>query len=117
MPVRIVCEDNLNEPLHRYRSLYVAFSPLELMPEVDRKRLSALMRRLPSVAEVEGAPSNAPAWLEHARAQPLQPVGARGVLGAPLGWLWLHGQDRQGVAHAAREVVARLREGGRSAKP
>lgn len=117
VPVRIVCEDNLNEPLHRYRSLYVAFSPLELMPEEDRKRLSALMRRLPSVAEVEGAPSNAPAWLEHARAQPLQPAGARGVLGAPLGWLWLHGQDRQGVAHAAREVVARLREGGRSAKP
>ena len=50
--VRFICEDNLNEDLHGYRDIYVAFSPLELMPAEDRTRLQRLCNALPSIIEM-----------------------------------------------------------------
>jgi hypothetical protein len=61
VPVRIVCEDNLDEDLSTYGGVYVAFSPPELMPTSARTKLEALTRRLPSVVELRSAPPTAPA--------------------------------------------------------
>jgi hypothetical protein len=61
LPVRIVCEDNLDEHLSTYRGVYVAFSPPELMPTSARAKLDALTRRLPSLVELTSAPPVPPA--------------------------------------------------------
>ena len=62
IPVRIICEDNLDEDLPDagYRGLYVAFSPPELIPATSRAKLDALQRRLPSVVELTHAPPHPP---------------------------------------------------------
>lgn len=61
--VRFICEDNLSENLRGYRDIYVAFSPLELMPSEDRTRLQRLCRALPSIVEVPAIPALAGAAL------------------------------------------------------
>lgn len=118
-PVRVVCEDNLAEGLGRYRGLYVAFSPPELMPEADRRALDRLARRLPSVTELARAPlpgedpeavGSCPAgafaaWAPGLPAHvdgPAAPAvdGRRVALGYPLAYVWLRGADR-----AAQERV------------
>jgi hypothetical protein len=60
VPVRIICEDNLDEDLSQYRGLYVAFSPPELIPPSRRAKLQSWQLRLPSVVEVTHAPPRPP---------------------------------------------------------
>jgi hypothetical protein len=60
IPVRIICEDNLDEDLTHYRGLYVAFSPPELISPAPRAKLESLQRRLPSVVELTHAPPRPP---------------------------------------------------------
>lgn len=55
-PVRVVCEDNLQENLGDYKGIYVAFSPMETLPLEDRKRLEEVAAILPSVVEVVNTP-------------------------------------------------------------
>ena len=54
IPVRFICEDNLEEDLSGYHALYVAFSPPELMPEEAWQRLEAL--NLPMIIDTPFAP-------------------------------------------------------------
>ncbi len=54
IPVRIICEDNLDEDLSGYWALFMAFSPLDLLPEPDRVRIKDL--NLPRIADVEVTP-------------------------------------------------------------
>ncbi|MBI3910462.1 MAG: hypothetical protein HY320_05945 [Armatimonadetes bacterium] len=56
IPVRFVCEDHLTEDLSGYRGVYVAFSPPEVMPEADRRRLARLCARLPAITEMPSVP-------------------------------------------------------------
>ena len=118
LPCRIICEDNLDEPeLSKYRGIYVAFSPPQLMPQRDRDRLAGLCDHIPAIIDVELAPENAgggtamefgqdpeagrfpitapglPRWGIPKR--PLLGHGGRRVtLGFPLAYVWLHGTDR-----------------------
>ena len=46
-PVRIICEDNLDEDLSGYRALVVAFCPPQVLPNKSRLALNALLRDLP----------------------------------------------------------------------
>ena len=89
LPVRIICEDNLDEDLSHYRGLYVAFSPPELIPPSRRAKLQSLQSRLPSVVELTQAP-------------PQPPSAKNGT----LAYRWLKGDD---AARAAAEPeLARL---------
>jgi hypothetical protein len=90
MPVRIICEDNLDEDLSRYRGLYVAFSPPELIPPSSRAKLEALEGRAPSVVEITHAP-------------PRPPTAHDG----PLAYRWLKG-DAATRAAAERELAGLL---------
>ena len=63
--VRIICEDNLDEDLSKYRGLYVAFSPPELMPASRRAQLDALQDQLPSIVQITRAPAAPPAREQH----------------------------------------------------
>jgi len=54
IPVRIICEDNLDEDLSGYRLLYLAFSPRELMPGPARERLATLT--LPMIEDMPDVP-------------------------------------------------------------
>ena len=89
IPVRIVCEDNLDEDFSRYRGIYVAFSPPELLPERRRDQLEALLAKMPAVVELSAAPHRAPAT---------QPTGHAAViadrwvtLNFPLAYHWYKG--------------------------
>jgi hypothetical protein len=88
LPVRIICEDNLDDDadLSRYRGLYVAFSPPELIPPTRRAKLDALQRRLPSVVELTQAP-------------PRPPTATQGT----LAYRWLKGDATTRTA-AGREL-------------
>jgi len=90
LPVRIICEDNLDEDLSRYRGLYVAFSPPELIPPTRRAKLEALQQRLPSAVELTQAP-------------PQPPTAQQG----PLAYRWLKG-DAVARAVAERELAKLL---------
>lgn len=54
IPVRIVCEDNLNEDLSGYRAVFMALSPPALMPRSAREKLASLA--LPRIADYEDIP-------------------------------------------------------------
>jgi hypothetical protein len=54
LPVRIICEDNLEEDLTGYRGIYLAFSPQELMPKSAQAKLSALL--LPRIEDMPQIP-------------------------------------------------------------
>ena len=86
IPVRIICEDNLDEDLAHYRGLYVAFSPPELIPPSSRAKLELLERRVPSVVEITHAPPQPPSPKE-----------------GPLAYRWLKG-DAATRAAAEREL-------------
>jgi hypothetical protein len=60
IPVRIICEDNLDEDLDSYRGIYVAFSPPELIPPSRRAKLQSLRSRLPCVVELTHTPPRPP---------------------------------------------------------
>lgn len=111
--VRFICEDNLGEDLSGYKALYVAFSPPQLMPQEDQDRLMKLCEKLPSIVEVDAIPSLAGDRSEHtasmnglqfqttaeglpvAAAKDLLRVeGGRVMLGYPLAYVWLKGNDR-----------------------
>jgi hypothetical protein len=89
IPVRIICEDNLDEDLARYRGLYVAFSPPELLPQRRRDQLEALLGKMPGIVELSAAPERRPTT---------QPAGHAGVvadrwvtLNYPLAYHWYRG--------------------------
>ncbi len=67
VPVRIICEDNLGEDLSRYKMIYCAFSPRELLPASAARRLEAL--DLPSIEDMPMLPA----------ARPATPLKAEGV--------------------------------------
>jgi hypothetical protein len=141
IPVRIICEDNLDEDLARYRALVVGFSPPALMPPADRARLEAL--DLPRVTDVPAAPEPrdgqpvtiagglADVALGH-DALPVRPIDLAGlgdgwtfaleagprrfagvkdhraVLGYPLGYLYLHGDDPDAHAGIFLDALTRV---------
>lgn len=113
LPVRIICEDNLEEDLSGYRALVRAFSPVEVIPAAARSKLDALA--LPTLIDVEHTPApatiEAPIYAEFPNgrtciatpALPLQPAVERApelradkpriILGYPIGHVYLHGPD------------------------
>ena len=96
LPVRIVCEDNLDEDLSVYRGVYIAFSPPELMPVSARAKLDALTRRLPSVVELTSAPPAPPS--KHAADAPTAPNFA-------LGYHWLKNPARRAELESRLDVL------------
>ena len=90
IPVRIICEDNLDEDLSHYRGIYVAFSPPELIPHAPRAKLESLQQPLPSVVELRQAP-------------PQPPTAADGS----LAYRWLKG-DAATRSAAERELATLL---------
>jgi len=112
-PVRIVCEDNLSEDLSGYRAIYVAFSPPQLMPAADAQRLEELCATMPAVIELPVIPPVGHVdHVDHAELGRIEltakglPVGPAGqeilrrrngkvIVGYPMAYVWLHGDDRE----------------------
>ena len=93
LPVRFICEDNFDENLSRYRGLYVAFSPPELMPQTAQAKLSLLEQQVPSIIELGAAPPRPPT------VEPtdifVKRAGPRAhMLDLPLAYFWLRGSSR-----------------------
>jgi hypothetical protein len=110
LPVRIICEDNVDEDLSRYRGVYVAFSPPELLPRSRRERLAALFEKMPAVVELSAAPEQRPTT---------RPVGHAAVdadrwitLNYPLAYHWFRG-DRAACKDLLDVCVRFLSEGRR----
>lgn len=92
LPVRFICEDNLGEDLGKYRGLYVAFSPPQLIPAPDRDRLARLCEKLPSIVELSEIPPAPPK--PDAVATPATMLGRCETLNFALGYTWLHPAER-----------------------
>jgi hypothetical protein len=92
LPVRFICEDNLDEDLSHYRGLYVAFSPPPLIPTPDRDRLARLCDHLPTIVELSEIPP-APPRPDAAAPAPVTHDRCR-VLNFALGYAWLHEAQR-----------------------
>jgi hypothetical protein len=60
--VRIICEDNLDEDLVKYRAIYVAFAPPETIPAKARAGLESLTKKLPSIIETSATSRPALEW-------------------------------------------------------
>lgn len=98
IPVRIVCEDNLNEDLSPYRGLYVAFSPPPLLPGDSREKLRQLVAKLPCIIELDAIPK-APPMEKTARPTPRRD-GNKLILDHAFAYAWLHaGKSRPGFDH------------------
>ncbi len=73
IPVRVICEDNLEEDLSGYRLIYCSFSPRTLLPESARRRLEAL--DLPLIEDTPSVP---------ARYEGEEPLTAEGIARAAV---------------------------------
>jgi hypothetical protein len=90
LPLRIICEDNLDEDLSHYRGLYVAFSPPQLLPDTAHDKLRALLATIPSVVELSETPEHAPPTTQPAGRPDL--VADRWItLNYPLAYQWYRG--------------------------
>jgi hypothetical protein len=90
LSVRIICEDNLDEDLSQYRSLYAAFSPPELIPGNRRKQLDALLARIPSIVELSAAPPARPPSTQPAHTHVVTDKWI--TLNDPLAYRWIRGK-------------------------
>ena len=86
LPVRFICEDNLDEDLSGYRGLYVAFSPMPVIPAKPRAALEALESKLPSIVELSEIPASPTA--RSAAPKPMA-VGRSVTIEYPLAYYWL----------------------------
>ena len=107
LPVRIICEDNLDEDLSHYHGLYVAFSPPELIPISRRDKLDSLLGRIPSVVELSATPTGRPTT------RPIRAGVVTGrwmTLNCPLAYHWLRG-DRASCKDLLDHCVGFLAKG------
>jgi hypothetical protein len=107
LPVRIICEDNLAEAgLPTYKALYVACSPLDLLPKDDRNRLTQLTAALPSIVELSTTPAKG---FLSASLPPLSPPDARTLtLNYPLAYHYLHDDDRAAAEQTLSRALKQL---------
>ncbi len=108
--VRMICEDNLKENLSHYLGLYVAFSPPQLIPPIERSRLLKLESTIPAIVEVAGIPHrvrNKPLVVENFKGphgEVLKSGRRPSVDVAGTGWKF-YAQDAAGYQHSPMRIA------------
>jgi hypothetical protein len=106
-PVRIICEDNLDEDFTGYRAMYVAFSPYELMPTSARRKLERFEQQIPMIIEPKAAPERRPET-NRFQATITQAGGHLVLFSEPVAYHWLRSDARERYNQRVDDALKRI---------